>query len=290
MIIYKAEEVRNYSIIEENSNINYIPYPYLRSSVGDKEMYSISPNHGRSYLIRQKEDGRFVISKGNGLSYTQYNFLNTREFNIHTFGLLLRKDALRDFRIGMEIADLGIKTNIMECVIEIDKELLLSDNKTIIKPYLLQYNVESPYRICDYQFVPKKEIEKDILKWENYNSKSFREKYLIAADVLINNLRILHSNNIIYNAFNFHNTTWALELLDFEISTTPKNSYSEEDKDNYHVELKPREILQVYELINQIAWLLGERIDYKLIDSLFLDHGFDISIFDIDKGRNQKIL
>lgn len=88
-------------------------------------MYSLSPNHGRSFLIGRNNDGKFIISKGNGLSYTQYKMLNTGEFGNDTWGLLLRNDAIRDFTLGMEINSLGIKTNQMEYVLELEKILYL---------------------------------------------------------------------------------------------------------------------------------------------------------------------
>lgn len=34
------------------------------------------------------------------------------------------------------------------------------------------------------------------------------------------------------------------------------------------------EFIQTYEVINYIAWCLGEKMDSKLIDALFMDYGF----------------
>lgn len=272
-----AEEILCYNIIECNNKEKYTPFPYLRSDKGDKKFFSISPYHGRSYMIKQREDNRYVISKGNGLSYTQYQFLNTKEFNDNSWGLLLIKDALRDFNLGMEIHELGIKTNIMECVIELNKEIILSYNQKTLKPILLQYNVESPFRICDALFMTKEEIKQETSKWEKMNYDGYDKKHLIAADVLIKALKTLHSKDIIYNAFHIQNITWALELLDFEISLSAKHPYSEEDNSNHYIELKSREIIQVYEIINTIAWILQENIEYNQIDNLFLKYGFDLN-------------
>ena len=40
---------------------------------------------------------------------------------------------------------------------------------------------------------------------------------MIAADLLLHNLQILHKNEILHNAISEQNYTWALELLDFEL-------------------------------------------------------------------------
>ena len=47
---------------------------------------------------------------------------------------------------------LGIKTNHMEYVLELDVELDLPNGHKV-KPCLLQYDVECPYRICDAAFM-----------------------------------------------------------------------------------------------------------------------------------------
>lgn len=85
---------------------------------------SSNPLHCRSFVV-SKTDDRFIVSKGNGLSYTEWTFLNTGEFGDDTLGLLLKKDALRDFHIGNEIASLGIRTNRMEYVLELNTRVSL---------------------------------------------------------------------------------------------------------------------------------------------------------------------
>ena len=84
------------------------PYPYLRSEHGDKTMWQVSPIHGRSYVVDRTGEGRYVVSKGNGLGYTQYNFVYTPEMPTDVWGLLLKEDALRDFHCGQEVQALGI--------------------------------------------------------------------------------------------------------------------------------------------------------------------------------------
>ena len=246
------------------------PYPYLRSDDGDKTMTCISPNHGRSFVMAQC-GGRYIVSKGNGLSYTTHPFINTGEMGCDTWGLLLKQDALRDFTVGMEIESLGIKTNRMEYVLEIEREMVLP-NGCVLKPTLLQYSVESPYRICDIPFLPKRQVETEISKWRNMSQK--KAYHMMAADVLTSNLRTLHDNGILHNAIHFQNFTLALELLDFELACTPKTPYTNDDDRRHVKDLLPREVMQTYEVVNQIAWLLGEDINYAKVDGLFADKGF----------------
>lgn len=265
-----AKEVA-YSIIRSNDN-SAPPFPYLRDNLGDKRMTCISPHHGRSFVVSE-QDGRYIVSKGNGLSYTQYTHLNSREFGDNTWGLLLEDDAVKDFDIGIEVHDLGIKTNIMQYVIKLETEIRLTTGH-ILSPILLQYSVECPYRICDAAYMSKDEIWKQVAMWERYNKKGYSQSYLIAAEVLINNLKILHENKILHNAIHPQNYTWALELLDFEISCSPKRPYK---KDSHLVaDLYPREIIQTYDIINHIASCLNESIDHAVLEDLFLQYGFDI--------------
>ena len=251
------------------------PFPYLRSKDGNKGIWCPSPLHGRSFVVGRTENGRYIISKGNGLSYTQYAFLHTGEFYDGTWGLLLRQDAERDFIMGQEIEALGIKTNHMEYVLELDVEIeLLNGHK--VKPCLLQYDVECPYRICDAAFMTQEQILAEVAKWEKMNERGCDKAHMIAANVLIRNLRILHDHNILHNAIHEQNYTWALELLDFELSCSPSHPYSREDDMRHVKDLFPREIMQTYVIINYIAGVLREEIDYVKIDALFAEYGFDM--------------
>ena len=263
-----------YNIIWGNDDVNPI-FPCLRNIYGGKEMFCPSPLHGRSFVVGRTDNGRYIVSKGNGLSYTQYQFLNTGEFGDDTLGLLLRKDAERDFTMGQEIEALGIKTNHMEYVIELEQEIHLPNGHTI-KPVLLQYDVECPYRICDAPFMTQEQIQSEVAKWEHMNEKGFDQAYLIAANVLIQNLRILHDHKILHNAIHEQNYTWALELLDFELACSPTHPYEREDDRRHVKSLFPREILQTYVIINYIAGVLREDIDYAVVDALFSEYGFDI--------------
>lgn len=259
---------------------NCEPFPYLRDHNGDKTMFSIGSEHGRSYVIGENENNRWIVSKGNGLSYTQYCFLNTAEFGDDTLGLLLRKDAERDFLVGQEIASLGIKTNEMEYVLEIEKELQLPSGH-IIKPILLQYNVECPYRISDACHIPYRIIEEEVSKWEKMNDLHFDQDHLIAANVLIRNLHILHKNQILHNAIHAQNYTWALELLDFELACSPQHPYDNEDSQRHVKSLYPREVFYTYLIICQIAEVLHEVIDNHVLEELFNQYGFSLKKYNV---------
>lgn len=239
-------------------------------------MFNISPYHGRSFVVANGVGGRYVVSKGNGLSYSQYCDLYSAEYDDNIWGILLKNDAIRDFDMGMEIARLGIKTNVMEYVLELGTKILLTNGHQI-SPVLLQYTVECPYRICDAAYMPRKEIMKQVEKWEKYNTQGYEQSYLIAADLLIDNLYKLHTHDILHNAIHSQNYTWALELLDFELACSPSCPYTNEEGMNRVKDLFNREIIQTYEIINHIAWCLGESIDYKKIDNIFYEYGYDLS-------------
>ena len=243
-------------------------------------MYCLSPNHGRSYVIGQLDNGRYVVSKGNGLSYTQYTLLNTRQFGDDTLGLLLRQDAERDFLLGQEVEKQGVKTNHMEYVLELETHVALPSGN-ILKPVLLQYDVECPWRINDASFMTKGQIWEEVDKWKQLNDIGYKENYMIAANVLIRNLRILHDNDILHNAIHVQNYTWALEILDFELACSPLHPYSSEDDERHVKDLFPREITQTYEIINYIAGVLKEKIDLKRIDGLFSEYGFNIKQYEV---------
>lgn len=263
-----------YKIILSSGNDCEI-YPLLRSiDRNDANMYLVSPLHGRSYVVGKKED-RYVVSKGNGLSYSNYQFLNTKELGTDSWGLLLAQDAKRDFIVGDEVRALGIKANHMEYVLELQKYVLFQDG-TQLKPILLQYNVECPYRISDAPFMTRREIEQWVSKWKSVCKKSYEHYYLMAAEVLIGNLHVLHSNGILHNAISVQNYTWALELLDFELAHSPNYPKTSEDAKRHIPILFDREIIHTYEIIVYIAGCLQEQIDFGRVDKMFENNGFDI--------------
>ena len=255
------------------------PYPLLRDESGNERMYCISPLHGRSFVVNKSACGRWIVSKGNGLSYSTASFLDTSKVNGDMWGALFKENAIRDFKIGQEIRQLGIKTNYMEYVLELNRTFVMPIQQTEAASYLLQYSVECPYRISDFPFMPIDTFKEEVKKWERVNDRKFSQYYLIAANVLIKNLRIMHDNNIMHNAIHIQNYTWALELLDFESARTNKLPYDNEEYEKYVPLLKEGEVIQTYEVLNYIAWCLKEKVDYTQIDNLFQDYGFDLSYY-----------
>ena len=241
-----------------------------------ENILSVSPIHGRSFVVGKHNDGRYIITKGNGLCYSQYPFLYTSEMSTDVWGLLLKEDALRDYYCCQDVQALGIKTNQMECVLELDYPIYIAQTETTINPVILQYNVECPYRICDAAFMERAQIDDEVAKWQQYNHKSYSQNYMIAAEVLISNLRTMHDHEVLHNAIHEQNYTWALELLDFELCRTPQHPYIKEDYERHVPDLYSREVIQTYVIINYIAGVLREDADFKAIDNLWRDYGFDI--------------
>lgn len=269
----------SYTIVKQRGN--YICFPLLINNNGGKDIYCISPLHGRSFVVGQNDDGRYIVTKGNGLCYSQHPFLYSPDTTADVWGLLLKEDALRDYCCCQDVQALGIKTNQMECVLELDYPIYIPQTKTTIKPAILQYNVECPYRICDAPFMERKQIENEVEKWQQYNRKGYSQNYLIAAEVLISNLRTMHDHEVLHNAIHEQNYTWALELLDFELCRTPQHPYEKADYERHVPTLYSREVIQTYVIINYIAGVLREEADYAALDALFGEYGFDLSKFSV---------
>ena len=70
MLKFKAKNYPYNIILGEG----YIPYPFLRDSQGDREIYCVSPLHGRSFVIVQNE-GRWIVSKGNGFKVYFFRYI-----------------------------------------------------------------------------------------------------------------------------------------------------------------------------------------------------------------------
>lgn len=271
MHIFKANKSHCSVILSANDTLP--KYPLLRDDKGQYDMYGVSPIHGRSFVMKQRNDCDWVISKGNGLCYSNKSFIVSDRVDANIWGALPLAAAIRDFQLGEEIRTLGVKTNRMEFVLELDT-LIGTDEKSF-RPALLQYSVECPYRICDLPFAPRNIIEKNIKNWQP--KRTYDYDYLRAADILVSNLRILHSHSIMHNAMHTQNYTWALELLDFEASRSDKLPYENQDYESFVPLLIKTEIIQTYEIINYIAWCLGEPIDYAAIDAIYKHYGYDLS-------------
>ena len=264
-----------YSIIERRGKVRF--FPLFKDVYGDNHFICPSPLHGRSFVVGRNVAGRYIVTKGNGLCYSQYSFLYTPEMPTDVWGLLLKEDALRDYYCCQDVQALGIKTNQMECVMELDYPIYIAQTGKTIKPVILQYNVECPYRICDAAFMKRQQIEAEVAKWQQYNRKGYTQNHLIAAEVLISNLRTMHDHEVLHNAIHEQNYTWALELLDFELCRTPQHPYTKEDYERHVPDLYSREVIQTYVIINYIAGVLREEVDFKSIDNLWADYGYDIA-------------
>lgn len=250
-------------------------YPLLRNDKGKEAMWCLTPLHGRSFVVGQCADGRWIVSKGNGLSYSSDAFLCTPALGKDVWGGLDKYSALRDFEIGNEVCSLGIKTNQMDGVLLLDTVLTCGD--TTFQPSLLQYTVECPYRITDYPFMQKSIVNDCIKRWRDETKVLHNDNHLIAAGIMLANLRTLRDNNILHNAYNAQNYTWALELLDFEASRSNLTPYDNPEYEAMADMLMNGEVIQAYQTIIYIAGVLGENPDFNKIDNLFKDYGFDLN-------------
>ncbi len=284
MKIYRANKVP-FAVICHGEDSSLPRYPLLTNNNGTEDIYSPSPLHGRSFVVGRHDDGRYVVTKGNGLCYSQHTFLYTPEMPTDVWGLLIKDDAMRDFNCCNDVKTLGIKTNTMEYVLELDCPLHIKKTDADIKPYLLQYSVECPYRICDAAFMDRKLINAEVAKWQAFNISGWKHNHQIAADVLVRNLRIMHDNDVLHNAIHEQNYTWALELLDFELCRTPQHPYSSIDYERHVPDLFDREIIFTYIIINYIAGVLHEDIDFGIIDSIFEKNGIKISKYSINQFK-----
>lgn len=264
------------------------PRPLLRDDRGSEAMWSPSPLHGRSFVLGESADGKSVVGKGNGLSYSTFRFVSTGRGWQDFWGMLGTEHSVRDFLVGEEVRSLGVKTNEMECVLELETGVLSPSGETL-RPCVLQYRVECPYRVSDFAFMPPGEFRRQVGRWEALNENGFGRLHLVAAAVLIRNLRVLHDHGVLHNAIHVQNYTWALELLDFEGARTPRHPYGSAEYESFASELMEGEVIQTYEVINYIAWCLGEALDTKTVDGLFKDYGFSLKelVLMRDK-RNQK--
>ena len=249
-----------FKIVCSSDNINKY-YPYLvdfNAGQIKSKVFNISPFHGRSIVV-DIIDGFYTVIKGAGLTYFPYDFLYTGETLDSIWGFLTKESAIRDFKIGIHISNLGIRTNSMVAILELlDKEIIINGLNS--HPFILQYKVSCPYRLCDIAFIPPKVLLSSIAKWPKVNLKTDSLYHVHAADVLLRNLSIMHKNNVLHNAISIHNYTFELELLDFELSRTPFHPYSSLEDEEYAKRLYRREFIQTLEIVNYIAFILKERL------------------------------
>lgn len=274
----RAISIKKYEITrgKEQICLSKPIYPFVRNDEGTFLMEVISPNHGRSFLLKKCDDLHWVIGKGNGLCYSTHSSLINSSHDSDTWGRLSLSQAIRDFDIGNEIARLGIKTNTMEYVLSLPFNVIFNGKEDCAA--LLQYSVECPYRIVDFAFIPKMLLNMHVARWKSANNTfPSTSKHLIAADVLFHNLSVLHKNGILHNAITPQNYTWALELVDFEASHSPTTPYGTKQYQSFIPMLMDMEIIQTYEIVNYIAWCLNEKPDYASIERIINYYSFKLS-------------
>ena len=79
MINFRASYY-NFSELLSDKSIKTNPFPLLRNDEGSELIYCVSPLHGRSFVVNRNGE-RWIISKGNGLSYSSAAFLDTSKVN-----------------------------------------------------------------------------------------------------------------------------------------------------------------------------------------------------------------
>lgn len=276
----KKINVREVSIskIHYSKENNIKLYPYLVSSAPNEQIVAnvASPLHGRSIIIDFDSSlNKYVITKGNGLTYFPFGYISTEEYEDHSWGFLREKDAIRDYNSGNYISNLGILTNDMEAVFSVEKQELRYINKTLeIEPIILQYKIICPYRISDIPFLSKELVLSFINNWGNLFEIYYTETHCNAAEILISNIRIMHENEVLHNAIHSQNYTLSLELLDFELSRTPITPYENENDEQLCKKLQKREIIQSLEIVNQIAFYFKENINTRILRQIMNKYGF----------------
>ena len=95
--------------------------------------------------------------------------------------------------------------------------------------------------------------------------------------------RYLHKHGIIHNAITSQNITWALELLDFELACSPSHPYDNVDSQRHYVDLFERELIYAYNIILDIAGVLGEEADFSQIENVFSRYDLMLKCWDYNR-------
>lgn len=264
------------TVLLSKENVKYFPQLIIEEETTLK-CISPSPLHGRSLIANYNIDSnRYIITKGSGLTYFPFGFISTKELEDYAWGYLRTEDAIRDYNSGDYIKSLGILTNKMEAVFTLEQQIIrLPNSVSIIDPTILQYSVICPYRIADIPFLSKELVDYFINSWSNVFEINYTEVHCNAAEVLLNNIRLLHENNVLHNAIHIQNYSLLLELLDFELSRTPTTPYENENDEKSYEKLQKREIIQSLEIVNQIAFYFKENINTKILRQIMIKNGFE---------------
>lgn len=252
-----------------------IYYPFFISGSSEGVFVEVpSPLHGRSIIADyDKKTNRFIITKGNGLTYFPFGFITTQELEGFAWGYLRQEDAIRDYSTGLYVESLGLSTNKMEAVFTLEPLTIRSFGMSkTVNPTILQYNVLCPYRLADIPFLSRNTVKKYLKLWFNFSEE--KEFHCIAAEIFLKNLKVMREHDVLHNAIHSQNYTLALELVDFELSRSPITPYgSPEDEKNYP-HLMDREIIQSLEIVNYVAFQLDESLNVKKLNKLMLKYGF----------------
>jgi hypothetical protein len=164
----------------------------------------------------------------------------------------------------------------MEAVFTLEPEIIrLPNSVSNFNPTILQYSATCPYRIADIPFLSEELVDYFINSWSNLFEINHTEVHCNAAEVLLNNIRLLHENSILHNAIHIQNYSLSLELLDFELSRTPTTPYENENDEKSYKKLQKREIIQSLEIIHQIAFYFKENINSKILRRIMIKNGFE---------------
>ncbi len=270
----KAVNVK--TVLLSKENIKYFPQLIIEEETILK-CISPSPLHGRSLIANYNIDSnRYTITKGNGLTYFPFGFVSTKELEEYAWGYLRTEDAIRDYNSGEYIKSIGILTNKMEAVFVLEEQTIrLPNSISKIDPTILQYSVICPYRIADIPFLSKELVYYFINRWSNLFEINHSEIHCNAAEVVLNNIRLMHKNEVLHNAIHIQNYTLSLELIDFELSRTPTTPYENENDEKAYKILQKREIIQSLEIVNQIAFYFKENINTKILRQIMIKNGFE---------------
>jgi hypothetical protein len=264
------------TVLLSKENIKYFPLLTFEEETKLK-CFSPSPLHGRSLIANYNLDSnRYIITKGSGLTYFPFGFISTKELEDYAWGYLRTEDAIRDYKSGNYIKSIGILTNEMEAVFTLEQEIIrLPNSVSNFNPTILQYSATCPYRIADIPFLSEELVDYFINSWSNLFEINHTEVHCNAAEVLLNNIRLLHENSILHNAIHIQNYSLSLELLDFELSRTPTTPYENENDEKSYKKLQKREIIQSLEIIHQIAFYFKENINSKILRRIMIKNGFE---------------
>jgi hypothetical protein len=263
-------------ILFSQDGVKYYP-KIVTVNKSNEKLFSASPLHGRSIIVDYNpEFKRYIITKGNGLTYFPFGFISTEEFDSNAWGYLRKKDAVRDFKSGSYISELGVLTNEMEAVYTLKEESVRFSNCiNKLNPTLLQYSVLCPYRIADIPFLSKALVTSFVKNWANTFNDENDDLHCIAANILLKNIKIMHENNVLHNAIHSQNYSLSLELLDFELSRTPLTPYDNDVDEQSFEKLQKREIIQSLEVVNQIAFYFKENINNQILRKIMIKYGYE---------------